>query len=114
LNYENLETYDDLIASKMTALIERGTPRDFLDIYEMCQQKLTSISRCWELWEEREKKRGVVSPNPQLGCEGLLLHLSRIERTRPLDSISDTGQREKAHELRNWYKNEFCKRKVLD
>lgn len=103
-----LDSFDDLIASKMTALIERGTPRDFLDIYEMCQQRLTTISRCWELWEEREKKRGVVSPNPELGCEGLLLHLSRIERTRPLDSIRDSAQRKKAQDLRNWFKNEFC------
>lgn len=109
-----LDSFDDLIASKMTALVERGTPRDFLDIYQMCREKLTTISRCWQLWEEREKKRGVISPNPQLGCEGLLLHLSRIERTRPLDNISDSGQRKKAHDLRNWFKDEFCKRKTLD
>jgi len=54
-----LDSFDDLVASKMTALIERGAPRDFLDIYEICNKKLVTISRCWELWQEREIKRGI-------------------------------------------------------
>lgn len=110
-----LDSLDDLIASKMTAVIERGAPRDFVDIYEVCKQNLVTVSQCWELWQEREKKRGVDSPDPALGCEGLLLHLSRIERVRPLESIRDVNQRKHAEAVRNWFKYEFCKeRNPLD
>lgn len=109
-----LDSFEDLVASKMTALIERGAPRDFLDIYELCRQRLTTVAQCWELWEEREKKRGVASPNLELGCEGLLLHLSRIEKTRPLESINDLTQRKHAREVRNWFKHEFCKGRTVD
>ena len=35
-----LDSLADLVASKMNALVERGTPRDFLDIYTLCQVEL--------------------------------------------------------------------------
>lgn len=108
-----LDSFDDLVASKMTALIERGAPRDFLDVYEICTKKLVAISRCWELWQEREWKRGITEPDRQIGCEAILLHLSRIEKSRPLDSITDPIQRHQANEVRAWFKNEFCKGKVF-
>ena len=107
-NPVKLDSFDDLIASKMTALIERGAPRDFLDIYQMCTETPLAISQCWQLWQEREKKRG-ISQDPVFGREAVLLHLSRIEKTRPLESISDSEQREQARKLRRWYKNEFGK-----
>lgn len=107
-----LDSLDDLLAGKMTALIERGAPRDFLDIYEVCNKKIMSINRCWELWQEREVKRGNKSPEVELACEGLLLHLSRIERVRPLEKILDKQERKRAEDLRNWFKNEFCKGKL--
>ena len=109
----SLDSLDDLIASKMTALIERGAPRDFLDIYQVCANKIVTIRRCWELWKEREVKRGNHSPDTRLGCEALLLHLSRIERVRPLDTIKDKRERQQAETLRHWFKNEFCKGKLL-
>ena len=94
------------------ALIERGAPRDFLDIYEICGQRIMTISQCWNLWKEREEKRGNKFPDPKIGCEGLLLHLSRIERVRPLVSITNLQERKHAEELRDWFKNEFCKGKL--
>ncbi len=107
-----LDSFDDLVASKMTALIERGAPRDFLDIYEICNKKLVTISRCWELWHERESKRGVTEPDQQIAYEAVLLHLSRIERSRPLETIADSNQRNHANEVRVWFKNELCKGKI--
>lgn len=104
-----LDSMDDLVASKMSALIDRGAPRDFLDIYEICNQNLISIMRCWELWQEREIKRGVAEPDQKIGCEALLLHLSRIEKSRPLVTIADLNERNHANEVRVWFKNEFCK-----
>jgi predicted nucleotidyltransferase component of viral defense system len=32
-----LDSFDELIASKMSALVERGAPRDFRDIYSVCE-----------------------------------------------------------------------------
>jgi len=95
----------------MTALIERGAPRDFLDIYEICNKKLVTISRCWELWQEREIKRGVIEPDQLIGYEAILLHLRRIEKSRPLETIADLNQRNHANQVRVWFKNEFCKGK---
>ena len=107
-----LDAFDDLVASKMTALIDRGAPRDFVDIYEICNKELVTISRCWKLWQEREIKRGISDPDQQTGCEAVLLHLSRIERSRPIEKIVDSDQRDQANKVRMWYKKEFCKRKI--
>lgn len=107
-----LDSFEDLIASKMTALIERGAPRDFIDIYEMCKQEYISISKCWELWQARELKRNVTTPDPQIGCEALLLHLSRIERIRPLDTIGDINKKNQAKKVRDWFKYDFCKGRI--
>ena len=93
----------------MTALIERGAPRDFLDIYEICRQNQKTISNCWELWQEREKKRGNKDRDNKIGCEALLLHLTRIEKIRPLENIDNIEQRKNAKKVREWFKNEFCK-----
>lgn len=109
-----LDSLDDLIASKMTALIERGAPRDFLDIYTICAQGLAELSQCWNLWQEREKKRGVVTPEINFACEALLLHLSRIEKSRPLASIKDRQERAHAQAVREWFYHEFCSKKSLD
>lgn len=103
-----LDSFDDLVASKMTALIERGAPRDFLDIYEICSQNLVTISECWDLWQERELKRRISEPDRQLGCEAILLHVNRIEKSRPLETIADFNQRDQANKVRIWFKHEFC------
>jgi len=103
-----LDSYDDLIASKMTALIERGAPRDFLDIYESCRQKLVTVHDCWELWQKRERLRGNENIDEKIGCEALLLHLKRIEKIRPLEGMNNREQRENAEKVRKWFKNEFC------
>lgn len=40
-----LDSFPDLLASKMVALVERGTPRDFRDICALCQAGLTTRAR---------------------------------------------------------------------
>ena len=103
----NLDAMEDLVASKMTALVERGLPRDFLDIYEICRQEICSMEKCWKLWEEREKKRGVKNLNMNLAIDAIRMHLKRIEKMRPLNAIEDTKQKQEAEKVRNWFKNEF-------
>ena len=48
-----LETLRDNVASKMTALVQRGAPRDFLDIYQLCIHNVISMTECWKWFMER-------------------------------------------------------------
>lgn len=105
-----LDSLVDLVAAKMAALVERGLPRDFIDVRELCRAALVNIETCWNLWERRELGRGVTVPNRSTAAEAVLLHLSRIERMRPLAEISDPTERQRAAELRSWFTNEFCRR----
>lgn len=104
-----LDPLDDLIAAKMAALVARGAPRDFLDIRELCRVGLASVDECWRLWRLREEKRGVSAPDGAIAREAVLIHLSRIERTRPLSGIADRVDRDRAEATRLWYKREFIR-----
>ncbi len=101
-----LDSLQDLIASKMVALVERGAPRDFRDLYHLCQYGITNVDQCWALWETRQK---LANENADLQRAKLAIrtHLARIERVRPLQAISDPDQRKEADQLRQWYKREF-------
>ncbi len=100
-----LDSFSDLIASKMTALVERGAPRDFRDIYTLCSNKLIDIAACWTLWEKRQTAaHGDTDKNrARLAIES---HMERITLHRPLDSIQDSNGRIEAEKLRNWFKVE--------
>ncbi|GAB4484796.1 MAG: hypothetical protein Fur0016_15740 [Anaerolineales bacterium] len=41
-----LDSLPDLIAAKMNALVERGAPRDFLDIFTLCRQNIAEPAEC--------------------------------------------------------------------
>ena len=101
-----LDSLADLVASKMDALVERGAPRDFLDIYTLCQAELLSMQECWSLWRRRQTMAGsdVDALRARLAIE---THLERIALQRPLEQIVDLGQREQARELRDWFLNKF-------
>jgi len=47
-----LDSFSDLVASKMVALVERGAPRDFRDIDAICQAGLITPKECWGLWRK--------------------------------------------------------------
>lgn len=101
-----LDSLADLVASKMNALVERGTPRDFLDIFTLCQAGLLSMDECWALWRRRQTLSGsdIDLSRARLAIE---THLERIALHRPLEQITDVGQREQARKLRDWFLNEF-------
>jgi hypothetical protein len=50
-----LDALSDLVASKMVALVERGAPRDLLDVYTVCERQVASVRECWALWERRQE-----------------------------------------------------------
>jgi hypothetical protein len=101
-----IDTLDELIASKMNALVERGAPRDFRDIFTICRSRISSPENCWKLWEKRrqlshenaEKTRAFIA---------IRSHLSRLEAARPLEGISDPHERDEASRLRSWFEKEL-------
>lgn len=101
-----LDSFADLVASKMVALVERGAPRDFRDIYAVCQAQLTTPQRCWALWRERQLLAG-SDANRERAVLAIQTHLARIERHRPLAKIEDSQQRNEAKALRAWIKEVF-------
>ena len=101
-----LDSFPDLVASKMVALVERGAPRDFRDIHSVCRAGLTTPSQCWQWWKDRQHLAGsdIDASRARLAVE---THLSRIEKHRPMALISDAGQRTEAESVRTWFKTEF-------
>lgn len=94
----------------MTALIERGAPRDFLDVYTLCQAGMLSIDECWALWRRRQTLSGSDADfsRARLAIE---THLERIALHRPLENIVDLQQREQARHLRDWFLRDFLEAK---
>jgi len=103
-----LDSLADLAASKMVALVERGAPRDFLDIHTLCHGGLLSMTECWRLWRKRQMLAG-SDADFQRAHLAIETHLERIALQRPLEKIHDLGQREQARQLREWFLNDFLK-----
>ena len=101
-----LDSLDDLIASKMVALIERGAPRDFRDIHAVCRAGLVTPTRCWELWRRRQTLAGSDADMERANL-ALQIHLERIALHRPLKQIEDASEKADAEELRRWYVEDF-------
>ncbi len=101
-----LDSFSDLLASKMVALVERGIPRDFRDIYTLCQEGITTPHDCWALWRQRQQLTGGDTDvhRARLAVE---THLARIEQHRPLPEIADPTERTEAERVRAWFKTTF-------
>jgi len=101
-----LDSLPDLLASKMVALVERGAPRDFRDIFALCQAGLTTPAECWRWWRQRQKLAGsdTDSHRARLAVE---THLARIAQHRPLTQIKDPEERTAAERVRTWFSTEF-------
>jgi hypothetical protein len=101
----SIETLRDNIASKMVALVERGAPRDFRDIYILVTSGVASREECWALWECKKPTLQVADAKLQV-----LKHLASIELRRPLESISDPKHRAESASLRSWVRTSFAER----
>ena len=102
----SLDSLNDLVASKMVALVERGAPRDFRDIHALCRSGLKTAEDCWNLWRLRQQRAG-SDTDAHRARLALATHLSRIAQHRPLDGITDPDQRMESESLRNWFSTEF-------
>lgn len=101
-----LDSFSDLIASKMVALVERGAPRDFRDIHAVCQAGLITPKKCWVLWRKRQQLAG-SDGDRQRATLAVETHLERIARHRPLDDITDSEKRREAESSRTWFRSVF-------
>lgn len=101
-----VDSWEDLIASKMTALIERGAPRDFRDIFAVCKAGLAAPADCWTLWAKRQKLAGSDADQKRARL-AMQAHLKRIALYRPLETIQDPNERAEAVLLRHWFIEEF-------
>jgi hypothetical protein len=101
-----LDSFDELVASKMSALIERGAPRDFRDIHSLCEAGLCNAARCWQLWETRQRLARQDADGAR-ARSAIVTHLCRLVVVRPLNLIADAEQREKATRLRAWFEKEL-------
>ncbi len=101
-----IDSFDDLVAGKMLALVERGAPRDFLDIFRLCDEGIVTPLQCWQLWRTRQE---LANSDSDLARARLAIrtHLARIEQHRPLEKIADDSQRTEAQRLRTWFKELF-------
>jgi hypothetical protein len=102
----NLDSFSDIIASKMVALVERGAPRDFRDIHAVCHAGLLTPGECWRLWARRQRLSGSDTDRSRARL-AVATHLKRIALHRPLDQIADQEQRSEAAHVREWYKEVF-------
>jgi hypothetical protein len=100
------DALEDLVASKMVALVERGAPRDFRDIHAVCSASLATSHRCWELWRAKQSlsEQDSSAHRARLSIES---HLGRLARLRPLAGITDGAEREKAESLRDFFAKGF-------
>ncbi|HVT15644.1 MAG TPA: nucleotidyl transferase AbiEii/AbiGii toxin family protein [Thermoanaerobaculia bacterium] len=101
-----LDSLPDLVARKMVALVERGAPRDFRDIYTLCREGRVTARDCWRLWRERQERAG-SDADPHRARLAVETHLSRIAQHRPLAAIAEPDQRAAAANLRGWFAREF-------
>lgn len=101
-----VDSFDDLLASKMTALVNRGAPRDFLDIYTLCSVGQTNIAACWQLWQERQQ---LSDEDDDLDRAKLAVraNLARIEAAHPLGEQRHGATNERSAVVRAWFEQEF-------
>jgi hypothetical protein len=100
-----METLQDNIASKMNALVNRGAPRDFLDVQRVVEEGLLGIEDCWALWQRANPDDTIT-----VGQQKVLFHLAALETRRPLESIEDPDARGRASRTRSWFRTRFLKR----
>jgi hypothetical protein len=101
-----LDSFSDILASKIVALVERGAPRDFRDIYTLCRAGLVIPRRCWEIWRKRQELSGGDTDVDRAHL-AILTHLARIEQHRPLRELKAPAQRAQAEQVRTWFKTKF-------
>jgi hypothetical protein len=97
-----IESLADNAGSKMNALVQRAAPRDFVDVRHLVLAGLLTPAECWRLWQRK---------NPDLVFDDARAELARrlheLELRRPLETIADSAERERADAARRWFREVF-------
>jgi hypothetical protein len=96
-----IETLRENIGSKMNALVNRGAPRDFVDIFEVVQRGLLRVQDCWRLWQAKNPQADFAT-----AYTNVVASLERIGQKRPIATLPDS-ERNAAERLRSWFRTEF-------
>lgn len=97
-----IETLDENIAAKMSALVSRGAPRDFVDVKAVVDAGLVPLGRCWELWLVKNPGRSL--DDARLAVQNRLAGI--VART-PLERLPPE-RRNEAAALRVWFRDVFA------
>lgn len=97
----SIETLRDNLASKMDALVARGAPRDFSDVYEVVQAGLATVSELWDHWHAKNPDTPIDRARAQV-----VKHIESIAARRPLDQVPE-HERPAAEALRRWARTDL-------
>jgi hypothetical protein len=85
----------------MNALVARGAPRDFRDVYEVVKAQLATVSESWDLWQAKNPDTRLDRARAQV-----IKHLESIAERRPLDQLPEP-ERSAANDLRRWVRTDL-------
>ena len=97
-----IESLADNVGSKMNALVQRGAPRDFVDVRQLAEAGLVGPAECWELWQRKNPDLTVDAARAEVAR-----HVHELELRRPLNAITDPAERVRAAATRLWFKEHF-------
>lgn len=96
-----IETLRDNIGAKMNALVNRGAPRDFIDIYAIAQSGTATVQELWECWQQKNPRLNLADAKAQV-----LRSLSAIEQRRPASRMTE-GERLQTIPVRTWIREQL-------
>jgi Nucleotidyl transferase AbiEii toxin, Type IV TA system len=96
-----IETLRDNVGAKMNALVNRGAPRDFVDVYAIVTEKVATVVELWQCWQQKNERLDVTAARLQV-----LRHINSIEQRRPIEKIP-ADQQEQARRVRRWVRQQL-------
>ena len=98
-----IEAFRDNLGAKMNALVERGAPRDFVDIATLCLVGIVTAGECWTAWRDKGSQRDLEEAKFTV-----LRSLSEIEVRRPIERINDADDKRRAIAVREFIREHLC------
>ncbi len=83
-----METLRENLANKMNALIQRGAPRDIVDVAIVLKSGMLTAADCWSLLVKKRPDLSVLTAQANI-----LKVLNALEARKPLGSIADSQER---------------------
>ena len=98
-----IEAFRDNLGAKMNALVERGAPRDFVDIATLCLAGIVTVEECWTAWRDKGSRRD--SEEAQFI---VLRSLTDLEVRRPIERFNEPAAKQRAIAVRQFIRSRLC------